>query len=631
MNAAGRFRVPRGALLIALALAAVPTAWLASASEARAGAADRFFLSDEPGNWFRSEVNGIPLAVVGAGDRVDFKVNGCCTDTIHTATLLMKPAGSTANIDQDKPFGGSEYIELDVPGVYLVGCKVHPYMAGVIAVVDGNGAIPDVTSGMLPFLGHLGLSSLDALSVLDVMTVIAPDDAAKQQKWDILTAGDPSLVAPTVPGVGEVWINTQFEAVAGQDKPGTITVVDLASFTVEREVFGGLDPDAADMWNNPHNMWANFANDKVYNSNWFGQWINKIDRVSGDVEHSINVGHAPTHIITDPDPASSEFGVLHIPLSAEDDIVRVEDTGSQLEIIGSNATGSGHNHPHGHWLQCGTGELTVVPNVFKGIGFAGSISIIDTATGNVETEFDYDPADPLRSALLMPLAAGECHVDLPGGGHAHKAYVGNVVTGVVTVVDLGSQAITKNIPVTLTPGTEVTGGNLFDTLQVPIQTPVSPGGEWVATAVFSLTTIGRSATGGYSDHVAIIDTTLDEVVAFVGTPAGTHGINWGARSGGGYYAYVTNQHSNVMSVIDPDPNGDGDGSDAAVVGQILLANGSAGAGATDGTGGQGVKPLPMVHDGWIQQTVSLRDQGQVSAEVAGWVDALTPYQQNPVP
>ena len=59
--------------------------------------------------------------------------------------------------------------------------------------------------------------------------------------------------------------------------------------------------------------------------------------------------------------------------------------------------------------------------------------------------------------------------------------------------------------------------------------------------------------------MAIIDTTTDKVVKFVPTPAGTHGVNWGAKLGGGYYAYVTNQHSNALTVIDPDPNGDGNG------------------------------------------------------------------------
>ena len=113
------------------------------------------------------------------------------------------------------------------------------------------------------------------------------------------------------------------------------------------------------------------------------------------------------------------------------------------------------------------------------------------------------------------------------------------------------------------------------------------------------------------------------------TPAGTHGINWGAKLGGGYYAYVSNQHANVMSIIDPDPNGDGDGSDAAVVGQVLLANGSSGAGVTDGTGGQGIKPLPLTHDGWIQKTVSMVGTGRLSAEVEGWIGLLTNDQKNP--
>jgi hypothetical protein len=92
---------------------------------------------------------------------------------------------------------------------------------------------------------------------------------------------------------------------------------------------------------------------------------------------------------------------------------------------------------------------------------------------------------------------------------------------------------------------------------------------------------------------------------------------------------VTNQHANVLTVLDPDPDSDGDGSDAAVVGTILLANGSAGAGATDGTGGQGIKPLPMTHDGWIQATTALSGTGELADEVEGWLARLTEEQNNP--
>ncbi|HEY0867399.1 MAG TPA: hypothetical protein VGE01_08475, partial [Fimbriimonas sp.] len=168
----------------------------------------------------------------------------------------------------------------------------------------------------------------------------------------------------------------------------------------------------------------------------------------------------------------------------------------------------------------------------------------------------------------------------------------------------------------------------LDTLQVPIQTPVSPDEKWVATAVLSLTNVVRPGLGS-ADHVAIIDTATDKVVKFVPVPAGAHGVNWGAKRGGGYYAYVTCQHSNAMVVIDPDPNGDSLGNDARVVGRVILSNGSLGAGVTDGTGGQGVKPLPLTHDGWIQPTVSMRGTGELSAEVEGWLNLLTPEQRDP--
>jgi hypothetical protein len=65
------------------------------------------------------------------------------------------------------------------------------------------------------------------------------------------------------------------------------------------------------------------------------------------------------------------------------------------------------------------------------------------------------------------------------------------------------------------------------------------------------------------------------------------------------------------------------------VGTILLANGSNGAGVTDGTGRQGVKPLPMTHDGWIQPTVALLGTGMLSPEVEGWIRLLTPAQKDP--
>ena len=152
--------------------------------------------------------------------------------------------------------------------------------------------------------------------------------------------------------------------------------------------------------------------------------------------------------------------------------------------------------------------------MFKGEGVAGSISIMDLDQFEVVREFT-------GTAILKPVAAG-----IKGSS---KAYVANIVSGQVTVIDLGTQEIVKNIPVTLTPDCRSGAQfSIFDTLQAPIQTPVSPDGRYVGVAVLWLTTVDRACTGS-RDHVTIIDTATDTVVAHVGTSrrnsVGTHGAN----------------------------------------------------------------------------------------------------------
>ena len=611
------------AMIFSLLMGAAVVTLLEPTVFADSGDGDTMNLNDEPGNWFKSEKNGTSVTIINPGQHVDFVIGNKFTDTRHTVTLLVKPVSSKLKLDQAESKNGKISATFDVPGVYVIICKVHPFMTAVVAVKDAQGNIPDVTAASLPFIAGLGVPALPAATVLSVLLTVAATDADKAAKWDIRGLADQKK--PSVPGVGHVWVNTQFERVKGQTnehgvlKPGTITVVDAETFTVQSET-NGLKANG--LWNNPHNLWANFKLDTMYNTNWFGKWINKIDRVSGDILQSITVGEAPTHIVTIPTPGD-QLGVLTIPLSADNDLVKVEDGPQGLKIISKSPTGDGKTHPHGHWLTCGDGDRAVVPNVFKGIGTAGSISIMDTSSGRVLKEFLQDPNDPLRNAIHMPIAVGECHVN-----GVHKAYVANAASGFVTVINVDTWQILAQIPVTKTPDGQL-GQNILSTLQVPIQVPVSPDERFVAVAVLSLTNV-RTAQRPSPDHVAIIDTHTDQVVAFVPSPLGTHGANWGAKLGGGYYAHVTAQFANVLTVVDPDPNGDGSGQDAAAVGTIILANGSAGAGVTDGTGGQGVKPLPMTHDGWIQPTVNLAGTGQLSAEVEGWIKQLTPKQKNPV-
>ena len=93
---------------------------------------------------------------------------------------------------------------------------------------------------------------------------------------------------------------------------------------------------------------------------------------------------------------------------------------------------------------------------------------------------------------------------------------------------------------------------------LPIQIPVSPDGNYMLVANTS------------SGKVAVIDTRSDTLVKFLPCDPGCHGINFGAKKGGGYYGYVSNKFSNRMFAIDGDPNGDGNPTDAAIVGSIVL-------------------------------------------------------------
>ena len=125
-----------------------------------------------------------------------------------------------------------------------------------------------------------------------------------------------------------------------------------------------------------------------------------------------------------------------------------------------------------------------------------------------------------------------------------------------------------------------------------------------------------------SDTIAIVDTHSDTLVASLPCDAGCHGVQWGARKGGGYYAFVSSQFSNTFQVVDPDPTGTGDLTKAAVVGRILLKT-QAGVAtddrivANDGMGGQAVLAIPVVYNGWVQNLP------------AAFKQLLTPSQQNP--
>jgi DNA-binding beta-propeller fold protein YncE len=146
---------------------------------------------------------------------------------------------------------------------------------------------------------------------------------------------------------------------------------------------------------------------------------------------------------------------------------------------------------------------------------------------------------------------------------------------------------------------------------LPIQIPVSPDGS---TMLIANTSSGK---------IAVVDAKTDTLVKYLPCDPGCHGINFGAKQGGGYYGYVSNKFSNRMFAIDPDPNGDGNPIDAAIVGSLVLEQ--TGSTLSDdvvtglrGMGGQGVLAIPVVYNGWVQNLP------------AEWKAKLTCRQQHPL-
>jgi hypothetical protein len=124
--------------------------------------------------------------------------------------------------------------------------------------------------------------------------------------------------------------------------------------------------------------------------------------------------------------------------------------------------------------------------------------------------------------------------------------------------------------------------------------------------------------------ILVTDTRTDQLVAMLGCDPGCHGVQYGAKQGGGYHAYVSSKFSNRLIVVDPDPNGDGNPADAAVAGSVGLSSSSgtrmdATITGSAGMGGQGILPVPVVYNGWVQNLP------------ASWKRQLTSAQQNPIP
>ena len=569
------------------------------------------------------------FAIKGEPVSVNFVVDPKESTGIRNPMGLIAPAGAK-DFPYEHPGGaffGERSIQLTEPGLYAFTDMVTPYMLGAVVVDDpltigldfGKASMVNSRNMVVPTNSDIVnrlVNTFFNITNPNNWQQFKPDSEnsfdAIQPPVPILeydAAGNPVLIPnldayfdkkfkypktlskgnqpPATPGVGEVWVDTEMEQWAGKKAVGSTTKVDVTNWTIDRKI----GAPSINM-NNPHNMWTDKDYRYLYQTEWFADKLDVFDRATGQFIRSTQVGHNPAHVMTE-----TGSDKLVVGINAGNEVVELAPGGtSVLRRISVSPTGE-VRHPHAHWTSA-DGKTVVTPNVMT-----NNASVIDMPTGTVKTEptgqfpiatsmtpdsSKFYTADFLGESIsCVSLAANACNSD--NGQKVHSK-----------TIDLWSNYSPQDGPKSDAPF-----GGLM------IQLPVSPDGKAL---------VGANVL---SQTVTVVDPKTDKVVKDLPCAGGCHGINFGAKKGGGYYAYVSNKFANVMQIIDIDPNNDGNISDAKVAGQLTLnptattkMDGSIADKA--GYGGQGVLAIPLVYNGWAQQ-----NQGS-------WRSQLTCQQLNPI-
>jgi DNA-binding beta-propeller fold protein YncE len=537
-------------------------------------------------------------------------------------------------------------VTLHTPGLHVFVCKVHPYMLAGVIVDDTTttgldiGAklhllgVTDPTNAAtaLPSYSDIGLRLVRAFFVVTspanwkdytkvgipyqpiypAVPVVLGDPAGNAVPVADLNvaltgfidgANIPVLQTPATFGVGEVWVDTQYEESVskGEAKPSTITVVRTdnadgpgTAWTVKRKIALPLQ-----QMNNGHNMWSSHDQQHIYQTEWHGKSLFVINRLTGAFEKEIVLGHDPAHVMT---RVNNEQ--VHVSLNGEDSVAELNPTPSTSDLtfnrnILMQLPGEPQAQPHAHWM-----------------GHDGMTMATPNSNSNDSTFFSF-----ITNLIFKKPPTGALPIAAAMNPNSTKYYVSNYLGHSISVIDMATGNKIKDIPLLLngnydpiTIGATPTGpvGGL------PIQTPVSPDGKFVVT--------GNTLTG----TITIIDAVNDVLVASIACDPGCHGANFGAKAGGGYYAYVTSKFSNRLIVLDYDSDNNGivthTGPDKPVIAGWVVLDDSAAPAPTDdtitgnkGMGGQGVLPVPNVYNGWVQKLPQ------------AFKDQLTTAQLNPAP
>ncbi|MBI4448548.1 hypothetical protein HY641_00785 [Candidatus Woesearchaeota archaeon] len=316
------------------------------------------------------------------------------------------------------------------------------------------------------------------------------------QSWPPHTAQQPTPgPTPTTPGIGEVWLDAQFYPKNTSDKPGAVIVIDAETWKVKKIID---DPRL----NNPHNLWLSSDGNNILQTNWFDSYLSVIDRYSGLITKHIYIGESPAHVMTSHDK-------IYVTLQGADGIAVLD--GTTFEPVTTIRTTHGaHEHhnqasdpgtgPHGNWINANMTRMAVAHTE------GASISVWDLTT---HTKIFEQPSDPL------PLFAGIS----PDGT---RAWTASLLSGAFVAYDIDTGDLLKE----------------FVVGKAPIQAVPSPDGTLITTAL----------TGDAG--VVIINATTFEPIITLKTGAGAHGVIYGPKQGGGWYAYISHKFVPWISVID---------------------------------------------------------------------------------
>ncbi|MGR8980565.1 MAG: hypothetical protein ACU84H_10815 [Gammaproteobacteria bacterium] len=558
-------------------------------------------MTDEPGLWFKDPVDGDALVVIKPGQAVQVKMSD--TNTEHTITSLLWPAGAKDfPVDQEQASSASVTKGLDKPGLYVFTCKVHPYMFGAVVVDDSKTEGLDIGSELQLVTGAKVPADSDiAKRLLRTFFVVTTPSLWRdysKPEWEVSLPDIPlnikgqtislsalsmimpnELKKPSTPGVGEVWVDTQFEKIEGKKKPGTATRIDTANWKLVNKV-KGVEQDL----NHPHNMWPDKRYQYIYQTQWFDKKLATFDRAGGNITGNVVVGQSPSHVLTRPSDDN-----LYVAINAGEQVVKLSG-GKSPSPLSSINTGP-HTAPHGHYITEDSKYL-VTPNAL-----AGSVSVVD---------LDSEKNTEIPTGGVIPIAVW-------GTPDGQRAYAANLLgtpplLSTLSVIDIpGKKKLADiNLAEDYDPVSGKITGEAYGLL--PIQTPVSPDGKYVVTA----NTLSASIT--------IVDTATNKVIKSLPCEAGCHGVHFGMKKGGGYYAYVASKFANDLIVVDMDK--------LEIAGRVLLADAKDSTIlAHNGMGGQGVLPLPLVEHGYLKETLKLSGKGELSPEVEGWLQQLTDSQK----